>query len=91
MSVREAPPRLKLALYVYPSLNYTPVFFGFRKVVIFCACTVCEYDALLRTSFKRHDFMARALNLIVAGIVMKCSIVLQIGIYVREKVSFAPC
>ena len=56
----------------------------------FSACTVCEYDALLRTSFKRHDFMAHALNLIVAGIVIKCSIVLQIGnVCVREKVSFA--
>ena len=30
--------------------------------------------------------MARALNLIVAGIVIKCLIVLQIGICVREKV-----
>ena len=42
---------------------------------------VSEYDALLRTSFKRHDFMTHALNLIVAGIVIKCSIALQIGIY----------
>ena len=52
------------------------------------ACTVCEYDALLRTSFKRHEFMGLALNLIVAGIVIKCSIVLQSGICVREKISF---
>ena len=44
------------------------------------AYTVWEYDALLRTSFQRHDFMAHALNLIVAGIVIKCSIVSQIGI-----------
>ena len=56
----------------------------------FSACTVSEYDAQLRTSFKRQDFMADALNLIAAGIVIKCSIVLQIGIFVREKVSFAP-
>ena len=55
----------------------------------FNAYIVLEYDALLRTSFKRHEFMAHALNLIVAGIVIKCSIVLQIGIYVREKVSVA--
>ena len=34
--------------------------------------------------------MAHALNLIVARSVIKCSIVLQIGICVREKVSFAP-
>ena len=47
-----------------------------------------KYCALLRTSFKRQDFMAHALNLIVAGIVIKCSIVLQIGICVRQKVSF---
>ena len=55
----------------------------------FSACTVLEYDALLSTSFKRHEFMTHALNLIVAGIVIKCSIVLQIGICVREKVSVA--
>ena len=49
-----------------------------------------QYDALLRKSFKRHDFIAPAFNLIVAGTVIKCLIVLQIGICVREKVSFAP-
>ena len=49
-----------------------------------------KYCALLRTAFKRHDFMAHALNLIATGIVIKCSIVLQIGICVRQKVSFAP-
>ena len=48
----------------------------------------CESSTLLRTSLRRHDFMAHALNLIVAGIVIKCSIVLQIGICVREKVMF---
>ena len=32
---------------------------------------------------KRHAFIAHALNLIVAGIVIKCSILLQIGICVR--------
>ena len=55
----------------------------------FSACAVWEYDALLRTSLKRHDFMVHVLNLIVTGIVIKCLIELQIGIFVREKVSFA--
>ena len=45
---------------------------------------------VMRKSLKRHDFMAHALNLIVAGLVIKCSIVLQIGMCVRDKVRFAP-
>ena len=38
----------------------------------FSSYTVWEYDWLLCTLFKRHDFMVHALNLIVAGIVIKC-------------------
>ena len=34
---------------------------------------------------KYHDYMAHALDLIVAGNVIRCSIMLQIGICVREK------
>ena len=41
---------------------------------------------MLRTSFKRRGFMAHALNLIGAGIVIKCSTVLQIGIYVMHRI-----
>ena len=36
-----------------------------------------DYDALLRKSFKRHDFIAQAFYLIVAGTAINCSIVLQ--------------
>ena len=52
------------------------------------ASTVYVYDALLRTSFRRHDFIAYVFYWIVAGIVTNCSIVTQIGIFVRKKVSF---
>ena len=39
------------------------------------------------TLFRRHDFIAYVLYLFVTGTVTNCSIVTQIGIFMREKVS----
>ena len=58
----------------------------------YCKCdssagTVLDYDALLRTSFRRDDFIAHMLSLIVTRIVTNCAmIVSQICLFVKQKV-----
>ena len=78
-------------------VTYKQDFFSVLRYLLFflyCTCviqvrTLCKgYEALLRTPFRRHDFIAYVLYLIVAGIVKNFSIVTQIGTYVWEKVSF---
>ena len=56
------------------------------------SCQICypfEIKILLLLS-KRHDCIAHAINLIVVGTVIKCLIVLQICICVRQEVNFSP-
>ena len=98
LDVFQTPPLLKLALYVYRSLNY----FGNLKQSF---CSVLRHFSsdlenfgnaevwfqrmhsvrVRRTALyiiQTSQFMAHALNLIVVGIVIKCSTVLQIGIWI---------
>ena len=74
-------------------LSLTAFVLGVRMFLVLHRCDssagkVKDYDALLSKSFRRHAFIAYVLYLIVAGMVTNCSIVTQIGIFMREIVSF---
>ena len=70
--------------------DFCPVLRHGTQVKDFFVCTASVNPVQAQCKTTHHNFIAHVYYLIVAGVETNCSTVTQIGIFVREKVTFTP-